>query len=197
MNAQEIHQRVEDIFALYEKHGAENYAGEEVSQLEHMCQSGELARAGGYDDEVILAAFFHDIGYLIQSDTKETMGGYGRINHEKEAGAFIRKMGFSERVASLAEQHVNAKRYLTFADPQYYNRLSDASKNTLRYQGGPMGAEEAASFKADPLFDLNITMRRWDEEAKLKDQPLPDLNIYKQIAERHLLAQAAKQALNL
>jgi phosphonate degradation associated HDIG domain protein len=197
MNAQEIHQRVEDIFALYEKYGAENYSGEEVSQLEHMCQSAELARAGSYDDEVILAAFFHDIGYLIQSETKETMGGYGRINHEKEAGAFIRKMGFSERVASLAEQHVNAKRYLTFADPEYYNRLSDASKNTLRYQGGPMTAEEAAAFKADPLFDLNITMRRWDEEAKLQDQPLPDLNIYKQIAERHLLAQAAKQTINL
>jgi len=192
MNDQEIHQKVENIFALYEKHGAENYSGEEVSQLEHMCQSAELARAGGYDDEVILAAFFHDIGYLIQSETKETMGGYGRINHEKEAGSFIRKMGFSERVASLAEQHVNAKRYLTFADPEYYNRLSDASKNTLRYQGGPMTAEEAAAFKADPLFELNITMRRWDEEAKLKDQPLPDMNIYKQIAERHLLAQAGK-----
>ena len=188
--SQEIHQKVEDIFALYEKHGAEAYYGEEVSQLEHMCQSAELARTGGYDDEVILAAFFHDIGYLIQSETKETMGGYGRINHEKEAGVFIRRMGFSERVASLAEQHVNAKRYLTFADPEYYNRLSEASKNTLKHQGGPMTADEAAVFRADPLFELNITMRRWDEEAKLQNQPLPDLNVYKQIAEKHLLKQA-------
>ena len=190
MTAQEIHQKVNDIFALYEKHGAENYYGEEVSQLEHMCQSAELARLGGYDDEVILAAFFHDIGYLIHSETKDTMGAYGRVNHEKEAGAFIRRMGFSEKVASLAEQHVNAKRYLTFADPEYYNRLSEASKNTLKHQGGPMGAAEAAAFKADPLFELNITMRKWDEEAKLQNQPLPDLNIYKQIAERHLLKQA-------
>jgi predicted HD phosphohydrolase len=139
-----------------------------------------------------LAAFFHDIGYLIHSENKETMGGYGRKNHEKEAGAFIRKMGFSERVASLAEQHVNAKRYLTFADPGYYDRLSEASKITLGHQGGPMSADEAAAFKADPLFEFNITMRRWDEEAKLKEQPLPDLNIYKQIAERHLAQQAIK-----
>ena len=120
------------------------------------------------------------------------MGGYGRINHEKEAAAFIRKMGFSEKVASLAENHVNAKRYLTFADPEYYNRLSEASKTTLKYQGGPMNAEEAAAFKADPLFDLNIIMRKWDEEAKVQDMPLPDLGIYKEIAERHLLAQSAK-----
>ncbi len=192
MSDQEIHQRVEDIFALYEKHGAEAYYGEEISQLEHMCQSAELARNGGYDDEVILAAFFHDIGYLIHSETKETMGGYGRVNHEKEAGEFIRKMGFGERVASLAEQHVNAKRYLTFADPEYYDRLSEASKNTLKHQGGPMSAEEAAAFKADPLFELNITMRRWDEEAKIKDMPIPDLDIYKEIAKRQLLKQAGK-----
>ena len=84
---------------------------------------------------------------------------------------------------------MNAKRYLTFADPDYYNRLSEASKNTLRHQGGPMGAEEAAVFKADPLFDLNITMRKWDEEAKLQNQPLPDLNIYKEIAIKHLQKQ--------
>jgi phosphonate degradation associated HDIG domain protein len=191
MSNQEIHQRVEGIFSLYEKYGAENYSGEQVSQLEHMCQSAELARAAGYDDEVVLAAFFHDIGYLIHSDTKETMGGYGRMNHEKEAGTFIRKMGFGEKVAALAENHVNAKRYLTFADPEYYNRLSEASKATLTYQGGPMTAEEAAAFRADPLFELNIAMRRWDEEAKVQNTPLPDLAIYRDIAERHLLRQAA------
>ncbi|MBS1626140.1 MAG: HDIG domain-containing protein [Bacteroidetes bacterium] len=187
-----IQQKVDDIFALYEQHGAEEYYGEAVTQLEHMCQSAELARTGGYDDEVVLAAFFHDIGYLIHSRNKETMGSYGRTNHEKEAGAFLRSMGFSERVAQLAEQHVNAKRYLTYADPAYYDRLSEASKKTLEYQGGPMKDAEAKAFREDPLFDLNITMRKWDEEAKLTDQPLPDLNIYKHMAIHHLERQQAK-----
>ncbi len=193
MTAPSIQQKVDDIFALYEKHGAEEYYGEAVTQLEHMCQSAELARTGGYDDEVILAAFFHDIGYLIHSQNKDTMGNYGRTNHEKEAGAFLRRMGFSERVAQLAEQHVNAKRYLTYADPGYYSRLSEASKKTLEYQGGPMQEAEAKAFREDPLFDLNITMRKWDEEAKLTDQPLPDLNTYKQIAIRHLEQQAGNK----
>ncbi len=191
MTQSDIQQRVDDIFALYEKHGAEEYYGEEVSQLEHMCQSAELARTGGYDDEVVLAAFFHDIGYLIHSQNKDTMGNFGRKNHEKEAGAFLRQMGFSEKVATLAEQHVNAKRYLTYADPAYYGRLSEASKKTLEFQGGPMKEDEAKAFKNDPLFDLNITMRRWDEEAKLTDHPLPDLNIYKQMAINHLLQRSA------
>lgn len=189
MSEQEIRAKVDYIFGLYEKHGAEAYYGEEVSQLEHMCQSAELARAGGYDDEVILAAFFHDIGYLIESETRDTMGAYGRVNHEKEAGDFIRKMGFSDKVASIAEQHVNAKRYLTYADPEYYSRLSEASKNTLHYQGGPMTEEEATQFKSQPLFDFYIAMRRWDEAGKEKAMPLPDLSLYKEIAYKHLLAQ--------
>ena len=186
MSDQQINEIVDDIFGLYEQHGAKEYYGEEVTQLEHMCQSAELARTGGYDDEVILAAFFHDLGYLIQSNNTATMGELGRAHHEKEAGAYLRKKGFSEKVASLAEQHVNAKRYLTYADPNYYNQLSEASKKTLEYQGGPMTAAEAAAFEGDPLFNLNITMRKWDELAKEVNTPLPDLNIYKEIAIKHL-----------
>jgi hypothetical protein len=49
---------VNEVFALYEQHGDEDYIGEPVSQIEHMSQSAALAQAEGYDDEVILAAFF-------------------------------------------------------------------------------------------------------------------------------------------
>ena len=55
---------VKEVFSLYEKHGDEDYIGEPVSQLEHMSQAALLAEEEGYDDEVILAAFFHDIGHL-------------------------------------------------------------------------------------------------------------------------------------
>ena len=59
---------VNEIFALYEKHGDEDYIGEPVSQLEHMSQAAALAEEEGYDDEVVLAAFFHDIGHLCAED---------------------------------------------------------------------------------------------------------------------------------
>jgi hypothetical protein len=55
---------VEKVFSLYDKHGNEDYIGEPVSQLEHMSQAAALAEAEGYEDEVVLAAFFHDIGHL-------------------------------------------------------------------------------------------------------------------------------------
>lgn len=180
-------QKVELIFGFYEKHGNEDYIGEPVSQLEHMCQSAQLAEGEGFDEEVILAAFFHDLGHLIsQGPTTEMMGEFGVKRHEQIGADFLRSLGFSEKIAQLVENHVQAKRYLTFRYPSYFTKLSEASKQTLIYQGGPMTEEEAQRFEEDPLFEVSLRMRTWDEEAKLTDQPLPSLTRYKEMALRAL-----------
>ncbi len=70
------------------------------------------------------------------------------------------------------ENHVQAKRYLTYKLPSYFENLSAASKKTLEYQGGVMSKEEAMAFEQDPLFELSIQMRKWDEEAKEMNFPL-------------------------
>ena len=185
-NTQQL-KRVELIFGFYEKHGNEDYIGEPVSQLEHMCQSAQLAEGEGFDEEVILAAFFHDLGHLItQGPTTEMMGEFGVKRHEQLGADFLRSLGFSEKIAQLVENHVQAKRYLNFRYPDYYTKLSEASKQTLIYQGGPMKEEEALKFEKDPLFEVSLRMRTWDEEAKLTDLPLPSLTRYKEMALRAL-----------
>jgi 2-amino-1-hydroxyethylphosphonate dioxygenase (glycine-forming) len=185
-NTQQL-KRVELIFGFYEKHGNEDYIGEPVSQLEHMCQSAQLAEGEGFDEEVILAAFFHDLGHLItQGPTTEMMGEFGVKRHEQLGADFLRSLGFSEKIAQLVENHVQAKRYLTFRYPDYYTKLSEASKQTLIYQGGPMKEEEALKFEKDPLFEVSLRMRTWDEEAKLTDLPLPSLTRYREMALRAL-----------
>ncbi len=178
---------IQDIFDLYEKHGAEEYAGEKVSQLEHMAQAAQLAMLEGYDDEVVLAAFLHDLGHLLpMHDENESMNGYGMMDHEKVGAEYLRKLGFSDRLCKLIASHVNAKRYLTYKYPEYYSQLSAASKKTLEYQGGKMKEAEAKQFEADPLFDLYIKMRLWDEAAKVEQQPLPDINLFRLKASKHL-----------
>jgi phosphonate degradation associated HDIG domain protein len=180
-------QVVSEIMGLYENYGNEDYIGEPVSQLEHMCQCAQLAEAEGYNDEVVLAAFFHDIGHLCEHIMTVTyMNEYGVADHEKLGADYLRGKGFSETIASLVENHVQAKRYLTYHYPEYYEQLSEASKKTLEFQGGQMTLEEAMRFEADPLFDLHIKLRRWDEKAKLEKQPLPPLAKYATIALRHL-----------
>jgi predicted HD phosphohydrolase len=64
--------------------------------------------------------------------------------------------------------------------------LSEASRKTLEYQGGPMTPEEAAAFEQYPLFDLITRMRNWDEQAKMERKPLPDLDHYRRMILRHL-----------
>ncbi|KXK68857.1 phosphohydrolase, partial [Pseudomonas monteilii] len=70
-------QIIDSTFALYERHGSDDYIGEAITQLEHMSQAAQLAIAEGFDDEVVLAAFFHDIGHLCGGDA--SMGGYGVV----------------------------------------------------------------------------------------------------------------------
>ncbi|GAB4480270.1 MAG: hypothetical protein OHK0057_33540 [Thermoflexibacter sp.] len=114
------------------------------------------------------------------------MDGYGVKRHEQIGADFLRSKGFSEKIARLVENHVQAKRYLTFKYPAYYEALSEASKKTLEFQGGKMTEMEATNFENDTLFSLSIQMRTWDEKAKEIGVALPELNKYKQMAIKHL-----------
>lgn len=183
MNAEQV---VAEVFALYEQHGAADYIGEPVSQIEHMSQAAQLAMAEGFDDEVVLAAFFHDIGHIC-GQGGANMGGYGVVSHERLGADYLRRAGFSERLAKLVEYHVQAKRYLTFSQPDYYDRLSEASRRTLGYQGGVMTAEEARAFEQDPLCAVSLRMRHWDEQAKEMHVPLIDLQLLKTKAQQLLV----------
>ena len=62
MEKTEAIQIADEILTLYKMYGNQDYIGEPVSQIEHMCQCAQLAESENYDHEVILAAFFHDIG---------------------------------------------------------------------------------------------------------------------------------------
>lgn len=180
-------QAADFIISLYNRYGDEDYIGEPVSQLEHMCQCALVAEKEGYDEETILAAFFHDIGHLCEHIMAvEQMDGYGVVDHEKLGAEFLRGHGFSEKIASLVQNHVEAKRYLTWKYPSYYEQLSVASKKTLEFQGGRMSNEEALQFESDPLFELHIKLRRWDEQAKLEHQELPSLDKYRYMIINHL-----------
>jgi phosphonate degradation associated HDIG domain protein len=174
---------VNEVFSLYEKFGDEDYIGEPVSQLEHMSQAAELARLEGYDDEVILAAFFHDIGHLC-ADAGEagSMDGMGNIDHEKLGAEYLIERGFSQRLANLVQGHVLAKRYLTYKHPEYYNKLSAASKTTLEFQGGVMGKDEAAEFELNPDAELIIRLRYWDDMAKQINVPVNNIEELKIMA---------------
>jgi phosphonate degradation associated HDIG domain protein len=190
MNAKQTPEdTVKEIFSLYEQLGHADYIGEPVSQLEHMSQAAQRAMNSGCDDEVVLAAFFHDIGHLCVSKGKDNdMEGLGIRDHEDVGAEFLRKRGFSQRLIQLVRNHVLAKRYLTAVDSTYYSRLSPASRRTLELQGGPMTSREVRAFERDPTFPVSLKLRRWDDEAKIPHQPVDNLGQLRSMAYRVLLS---------
>ena len=176
------------LLDLYHTLGHQSYDGEPVSQLEHAIQTAELAYILYPDDlEFVLAAFLHDVGHLLPSDLEaKRMGAYGVESHEERGAEYLRQQGFSEKISRLVQSHVAAKRYLVSTDPEYLGQLSDASKITLMYQGGMMTIEEQNAFRADPLFDQHLQLRRLDEKAKVAGNPASDLSWLENLVQTHL-----------
>ena len=156
-----------EIMWLFENYGNGDYDGEPVSQTSHMIQCAMQAINEGADTELVLGAFLHDIGHLLRHRQKtEAMGKYGVVNHEGIGAEYLRANGFSERICAVVGKHVDAKRYLVATDPGYKAKLSEASLQTLEWQGGAMSKEEAAVFEKHPFFKDIIRVRLWDEGAK-------------------------------
>ena len=167
------------IANLFARSGHDAYFGEPVTQLEHALQTAQLAEQAGADRETIIAAFLHDIGHLLPAESATGyMDGYGTVDHERLGADYLRGLDYSEKVAQLIENHVNAKRYLVATSMDYVERLSEASLRTLEFQAGPMTPDEATRFEQHPYFDEILQMRRWDEQAKIPGLPTPDMAHY-------------------
>lgn len=176
---------IEDkIFNYYLKFGSKDYIGEPVTQIEHMVQAAMLAEKNNEDIEVILASLFHDIGHLVAFD-RETMGNFGIKKHEKLGADFLRSLGITGKIPSLVENHVSAKRYLS-RNEEYYNKLSYASKQTLKYQGGPFNDLEANKYENDPNFKDYINIRLYDDQAKIINFPIKSLEYFKNMLRQYL-----------
>ncbi|MFD2936646.1 HD domain-containing protein [Spirosoma flavum] len=174
------------IAKLFAQSGDDAYFGEPITQLEHALQCAQLAENAGADQDTIVAAFLHDIGHLLPPELAGGyMDGYGTVDHERLGADFLRERGFSEKVAQLIENHVNAKRYLVFKNPGYFARLSEASLKTLEFQGGPMTVGEATAFETNPYFKGILQLRAWDEQAKIPGLLTPDIAYYLSIVERN------------
>lgn len=82
-------------------------------------------------------------------------------------------------------------RYLTAVDASYYDSLSEASKQSLRFQGGPFVGEELVVFERDPLKDEMVRLRKWDDQAKIVgiEDFTPRAEAYRIMIQKHLETQ--------
>jgi len=172
-----------DIEALFQQRGHEQYSGEPVTQLQHALQSAHLGEQEEASDELVTAAFLHDLGHLLH-DLGETpsMQGVDDV-HQYLVLPFLRGL-FPDSVINAIQRHVDAKRYLCATGPEYHDSLSDDSKRSLKLQGGIFSEQEAAAFIAEPGAKDAVQVRLWDDLAKQPALNTPGLSHYMQIARR-------------
>lgn len=187
MKELEAEKVIEMIFQLFKENGADEYIGEPVSKYEHMVQSAMMAEDLGYADELIIAALMHDIGHLCAELTEENnMNGFGIKDHDILGAKLLRELGFSNLVIAAVENHVLAKRYLCTKFSDYFEKLSLASIETLKLQGGTMNEDEVALFEAHQYFEEIIKIRKIDELAKDEFMQITSVEKYKPLFLNHL-----------
>jgi [1-hydroxy-2-(trimethylamino)ethyl]phosphonate dioxygenase len=160
----------DEIAALFVAQGGETY-GEGVTMEEHALQTAALARAEAAD------------GHFIEKPDD----AFGYHKHDRSGGAWLASR-FPPVVSEPVRDHVAAKKYLCAVEPDYFARLSLASKHSLEKQGGPMSAPEAAAFARQDFAERAVRLRRWDDRGKVEGIEVPDLASYRELVTRLAVA---------
>ena len=154
---------LEDVEGLYAARGGRRY-GEGVTQIEHALQCATLAEAQGAAPALIVAALLHDIGHLFEDEAS-----IATDRRHEAAGAAALVGLFGPAVRAPIALHVAAKRYLCLSEPGYFQVLSEASRQSLALQGGPLSAAEAQAFEGQPYWRDAVALRRWDDTGKRQE----------------------------
>lgn len=172
-----------DIEALFRGHGHIEYDGEGVTQLEHSLQAALLAEREGAAQELVTAAFLHDLGHLLNRHGETPTARGIDDQHQYFAIPFLRGL-FPDAVLDPIRWHVDAKRALCATVPGYHAALSGDSKRSLVLQGGAFTPAQVEAFVARPHAADAMRLRRWDDRAKTPGALTPPLAHYLEIAAR-------------
>jgi predicted HD phosphohydrolase len=156
---------VDELFTLYEAKEHQNY-GEAVPALDHALRCAALARAAGADDELIVAALFHDVGWFAADVAGDER--YVPINNDghAELGAGVPWPLLGTAVAQSVTQHVTDERWRCTVERGYYQGLSRAPQETFKAQGGPLSPEEGERLVSHPGFKAARALRSSDDIGK-------------------------------
>ena len=161
------------------------YIGEKITISEHMIQSAMLAEQAKSKDELVCSCLLHDYGHFIIEDPVGLVKNDKDGNHESIGYEYLKKF-FKKEIVEPIKYHVLAKRYLS-RNKKYYNHLSDASRISLKLQGGILNKKESDEFKKVPYFKNAIKLRKFDELAKKTNIKMKPINDYKDLLNSQLL----------
>ena len=161
------------------------YIGEKVTMSEHMIQTAMLAEKTNCSSSLICSSLLHDYGHFILEDPDHLVSKKKDGRHEDLGYEFLKKY-FIKDVVGPIKDHVKAKKYLA-RDKRYYETLSQASKVSLKLQGGIMSNDEAKEFENNEFFESSIKLRKFDENAKKVGLKIKSINEYENLLISNLI----------
>jgi len=161
------------------------YIGEKVTMSAHMIQTAMLAEKASCSSNLICSSLLHDYGHFILENPDDLIAEDKDGRHEDVGYKFLEKY-FVKDVLGPIKYHVKAKRYLA-REGKYYRVLSEASKTSLKLQGGAMSNEEAEKFEKNKFFENSVKLRKFDEIAKKSSLKIKSINEYKNLLTSKLI----------
>ena len=144
-----------------------------------------LAEKAKCSDDLICSCLLHDYGHFILENPDELVKINVDGQHENIGYEYL-KIFFKKKLIDPIKYHVLAKRYLA-NDKKYFDLLSEASKTSLKLQGGVLNPEECNKFEAQEYFKPSILLRKFDEAAKRTDLKMKSIHDYKKLLTSKLI----------
>ena len=175
---------VDEIINKYQNNNS-LYIGEKVTMTEHMIQTAMLAEENQSPASLICACLLHDYGHFIIEDPDQLVSESLDGKHEDIGFNFLKNY-FKPEVVEPIKLHVQAKRYLC-RKKSYWNTLSEASKVSLKLQGGVMNDSEARKFISFKFHDKAILLRKYDDEGKIPNTKIKKIEEYRDLINSQLI----------
>ena len=161
------------------------YIGEKLTMSDHMIQSAMLAEKAKCNDNLVCSCLLHDYGHFIIEDPYSLVNNNKDGEHEAIGYEYLKKF-FNKEIVEPIKYHVLAKRYLA-RNKKYFNFLSEASKISLKLQGGILNNDESKEFKKKKYFKNSILVRKFDEAAKKTNIKMKSIDNYKSLLKSKLI----------
>ena len=161
------------------------YIGEKLTMSDHMIQSAMLAEKSKSNDDIICSCLLHGYGHFLIENPDNLVKINKDGEHEAIGYEYLKKF-FKKEIVEPIKHHVLAKRYLA-RNKKYFNFLSEASKISLKLQGGVLNDRESNEFKKKKYFKNSILVRKFDEAAKKTNIKMKSIDSYTSLLKSKLL----------
>ena len=161
------------------------YIGEKLTMSEHMIQTAMLAEKAKCDDDLICSCLLHDYGHFIIENPNRLVKKNLDGGHEDVGYEYLKQI-FKKKIVDPIKYHVLAKRYLA-RNKKYFDLLSNASKISLKLQGGILTKEDCNIFEKKKYFKASILLRKFDEAAKKTAIKIKTIHDYQKLLTSKLI----------